>query len=127
MPELVSVPIPNEPGALAKVTGVLTEGGISVEGVNLIPKGHMGEATFVVKDGKKCVSVLSSAGFTAKLRDAYLLTLSNHHGALADMARRLTEAGVNIEALFGTTYGKAGIVAMVTDDNALAAKVLEEL
>lgn len=127
MATLVSVSIPNEPGALAKVTTVLAQGGVSVDGATVAPKGGSGEATFLVKDGPKCLKVLEEAGFPGKRVDAYVLTLSNHQGALADICQRLSAAGINIEQLFGTTYGKAGSVAMVTDDNAGAAKILENL
>lgn len=127
MATLVTVPLANEPGALAKITTILAQGGVSVEGVNLVNKGSVGEALFLVKDADKALKTLQASGFPGKTLQAYMVTLSNHQGALADLCQRLTAAGINIESLFGTTYGKAGVVALVTDDNAGAAKLIDQL
>ncbi|MDX1612348.1 MAG: hypothetical protein R3185_08255 [Candidatus Thermoplasmatota archaeon] len=123
----MSVPISNEPGALSKVTLALAEGGVQVDGVNLIPRGDRGMANFLVRDGEQCLKALQTAGFSGEVADVHVLTLSNDRGALADVTQRLARAGVNIEGVFGTTYGSAGNLAIVTDDNATARKVLDAL
>ena len=127
MPSLVTVSVPNEPGALAKVAATLSEGGVQVEGVQVVTRGVHGEAQFLVRDGRKALEALQSGGFPGKQEPVHVITLSNHQGALADVCQRLAGAGINIEGLFGTTYGKAGTLAMMTDDNVAAAKVLDQL
>ncbi len=127
MPSLVSVPVPNEPGALSKITRALAEGGVAIDGVNLQPRGMQGKAMFLVRDGQRCQEVLQEAGFSGKPQDVFVLTLSNDRGALADVTQRLASNGINIEGVFGTTYGSAGNLAIITDDNAAARKILDQL
>jgi hypothetical protein len=133
-PEHLSIPmadvirsvIPDEPGAMAKLTGILAERGVQVEGVNVVPKGREGEAQFLVSDGDRCLEVLEEAGFAGTREDVHVMTLSNDRHAFADVCRRLAKAGINIESCFGTTYGKQGNFVLITDDNAEARRVLDQ-
>ncbi len=125
MPDVIRALIPDEPGALAKLTMILAERGVQVNGVNLLPKGRSGEAQFLVKDGKKAKNILDEAGFQASVDDVQLITLSNERTALADVCQRLAKAGINIEGCFGTTYGKQGTFVLMTDDNVAARDVLD--
>lgn len=127
MPDVIRAAIPDEPGALAKLTMILAERGIQVEGVNLVPKGRRGEAQFLVRDGEKTLEALKNAGFTGSREDVQVLTLSDERTALADVCQRLAKAGINIEGCFGTTYGKQGTFVLMTDDNRAAGEVLDQL
>ncbi len=127
MPDVIRAVIPDEPGALAKLTMVLAERGVQVDGVNLLPKGRQGEAQFLVRDGQKALRILSEAGFSGSAEDVQVLTLSNDRTALADVCQRLAKAGINIEGCFGTTYGKQGTFVLMTDDNPAAREVLDQV
>lgn len=127
MPDVIRAVIPDEPGALAKLTMILAERGVQVDGVNLVPKGRQGEAQFLVRDGDKTLETLKNAGFSGKREDVQVLTLSDERTALADVCQRLAKAGINIEGCFGTTYGKQGTFVLMTDDNRAAREVLDQL
>lgn len=126
MPDVIRSVIPDEPGAMAKLTSVLSERGVNVEGVNVLPKGRQGEAQFLVHDAEKCLEVLEEAGFSGKREDVHVMTLSDDRDAFADVCRRLAKAGINIEGCFGTTYGKQGTFVLMTDDNAEARRILDQ-
>ena len=126
MADVIRSLIPDEPGAMAKLTSILAENGVSVEGVNVLPKGREGEAQFLVSDGDRCLEVLKEAGFSGEREDVHVLTLSNDRHAFADVCRRLAKAGINIESCFGTRYGKQGNFVLITDDNAEARRVLDQ-
>lgn len=126
MPDVIRAVIPDEPGALAKLTMVLAERGVQVEGVNLVPKGRQGEAQFLVRDGQRCLKVLNGAGFSGTREDVNVITLSDERNAFADLCQRLAKAGINIEGVFGTTYGKQGTFVLMTDDNQAAEEILEQ-
>lgn len=125
MPDVIRAVIPDEPGALAKLTMILAERGVQVNGVNLLPKGRHGEAQFLVKSGEKARTILNEAGFSATVDDVQVITLSDERTALADVCQRLAKAGINIEGCFGTTYGKQGTFVLMTDDNLAARDVLD--
>lgn len=126
MPDVIRSAIPDEPGAMAKLTSILAERGVRVEGVNVFPKGREGEAQFLVHDGPKCIEVLEDAGFSGTQEEVQVLTLSDDRHAFADVCRRLAKAGINIEGCFGTTYGKQGTFVLMTDDNEGARRVLDQ-
>lgn len=126
MPDVIRSAIPDEPGAMAKLTSILAERGVRVEGVNVFPKGREGEAQFLVHDGSKCLEVLEDAGFSGTQEEVQVLTLSDDRHAFADVCRRLAKAGINIEGCFGTTYGKQGTFVLMTDDNEGARRVLDQ-
>ena len=61
----------------------------------------------------------------AKLKQL-TITLSNRPGALAQMARVLADAKVNLLALLGNTTGPQGSAQVVVDDIRKAKKALEQ-
>jgi len=62
---------------------------------------------------------------TTKTRQ-FTITLENRPGALAEVARTLGNAKVNILALLGTAQGTSGAVELVVEDTRRAKKALEE-
>lgn len=56
----------------------------------------------------------------------HTVSLEDHPGTLAELGAALGEAGVNIDALLGTTIGGEGVVQLVTDDPDAASRALDE-
>jgi hypothetical protein len=56
----------------------------------------------------------------------FTVTLENRPGALAEVARTLGNAKVNILALLGTAQGTSGTVDLVVEDTRRAKKALDE-
>lgn len=52
--------------------------------------------------------------------------MANRPGQLAALARKLGDAGVNIEALAAFASGEAGVVRFVADDDSATRKVLND-
>jgi len=62
---------------------------------------------------------------TKKTRQ-FTITLENRPGALAEVARTLGNAKVNILALLGTAQGTSGAIELVVEDTRRAKKALDE-
>jgi hypothetical protein len=56
----------------------------------------------------------------------FTISLENRPGALAEVARTLGSARVNILALLGTAQGASGSVELVVDDARLTRKALDD-
>jgi hypothetical protein len=84
--------------------------------------GEGGAIAIQTNDDDGARSALQEAGITFREADVAAAWLENKPGTLADAARRLGDAGVNIEAFFpiGMEGGKVGILFAVSD--AAAAK-----
>ena len=55
----------------------------------------------------------------------FIISIDNHPGAVAEIARTLGSAKVNILSLLGTAQGTGGIVQLVVDDARRAKKALD--
>ena len=62
---------------------------------------------------------------TKKTRQ-FTITLENRPGSLAEVARTLGNAKVNILALLGTAQGTSGAVELVVEDTRRAKKALDD-
>ena len=62
---------------------------------------------------------------TKKTRQ-FTITLENRPGTLAEIARTLGNAKVNILALLGTAQGTSGAIELVVEDTRRAKKALDE-
>lgn len=52
--------------------------------------------------------------------------LANRPGQLATLARRLADAGINLEAFAAFAWGEEGVVRLMADDEDTARRVLDE-
>ena len=55
----------------------------------------------------------------------FMISIDNHPGAVAEIAKTLGSAKVNILSLLGTAQGTGGIVQLVVDDARRAKKALD--
>ncbi len=96
------IDLENTPGALARVTGALGDRGINITTVGGTTSGDRGALGLMTNDEPGARSALEAAGIAAREIDVIGVSLAHRPGTLADAARRLGEAGVNIELLLPT-------------------------
>jgi hypothetical protein len=116
------ITLDNRPGSLADIAGALAEKGINIAGVAGATEGGTGTIALVTNDEAGTLSALEGAG--ARFRQVALASaaLEDKPGTLADAARRLADAGVNIEAIFPTGMDAGKITVAFGVDNVEAAK-----
>ena len=117
MPTDLTVVLTDEPGELAKLGGATGEAGINIQGMCAFTGEGRGIIHLLVADGhaKRAVAALEAAGMgVADQREVLVCDIEDRPGTLAEMARELAEAGVNIELLY-TTFGGVKVV-IATDD-----------
>ena len=108
----------NRPGALSELCEVLAAAEINIEALLLEGSVDFGNVRLHVSNARKAEKALRDAGYQFRVGEALALQLSNEPGALADAAKKLAKAKVNIDALFGTTApgtNEAEFVLMVSD------------
>jgi len=94
----VSIELDNRPGALADMGEALGKAGVSVEGGGVFVLSGVGVAHFLFKDGDAAKIALEAVGIRVMaVRDVITLRLKQDEpGQLGKIARRMSEAGVNI-------------------------------
>jgi hypothetical protein len=86
----------NHPGELARVTEPIAARGINIEAFSLGYGSH-GALAFLAHDEQGLRSVLDAGGISYKEVPVLTIWLEDKPGTVAKAARRLADAGVNIE------------------------------
>ena len=122
------VDLENKPGELARIAEAIAKQGINMEGVSGTTCDQSGRVAIVTKDDACTRTALGVANLTFKEMEATEVSLRHEPGSLAKAARRLADAGVNVEAIFPTgMQGQDVTVAFVTDQPAKAKEALAEV
>jgi hypothetical protein len=116
----VTVSLPNEAGALARLGEALGGAGVSLEGGGVFAVANEAIANFLVADGAAAAAALARAGFAVRaVREVLVRRLKQDEpGQLGRIARRLAEAGVNVEVQYSDHENR---LILVVDDLATAA------
>lgn len=98
----LTIALENRPGALAEMGEALGRSGVSIEGGGAWVVSGQGVAHFLVEDGAAARRALDAAGVRVlAVRDVLVRRLNQAEtGQLGKIARKMAEAGVNIEVLY---------------------------
>lgn len=120
------VDLKNSPGELARVAEAIAAKGVNITGASGATCSDSGRAAVMTNDDATTRAALKEAGFTYSEMEATDTALRHDEpGTLAKAARRLADAGINIEALMPIGMeGNEIHVAFVTSDAAKARQVL---
>ncbi len=118
----VEVHLPARPGALAELGATLGEAGVSLEGGGVFTHGRVGIAHFLVADGARARAALEAVGLgPVAVHDIVTLRLDQETpGQLGSAARRMADAGVDIEVQYSDHAGN--LVLVVGDADRAAAR-----
>jgi hypothetical protein len=118
----LTVILENRPGRLADLGEATGRAGVNIEGVCATTEGGQGVIHILVEDPAATRAALSEAGIeVGGERDVLVVDVEDRPGTMGEVARRIGEAGVNIELAY-TTFGAVRLVLGVDDlDKARAA------
>ena len=119
-----NVSLTDKPGELAQVASAVGD-----EGINILGCVGMGRSTasvtMVTDDEEATKEVLKSMGRDFEVNELILTSLPNKPGALAGMATKLSDAGVNIKSFYIMKMElDVADVAMTTDNPSKTKELL---
>ncbi len=117
----LSIALENRPGALAAMGEALGRAGVSIEGGGVFEGG----AHFLFRDGAGARETLEAAGIRV-VRECEVVILrlrQDEPGQLGKLARRMADAGVNIEVQYSDHDHN---LILVVDDDERARAVSEQ-
>jgi hypothetical protein len=122
----LTVSLEDRPGTLATLGETLGEAGINLEGVCAVTHEGRGIIHILVQDASKARSALEQAGIKVEGEGEPLVSelpqdRVERPGTLGEMARKVADAGVNVQVVYLATKNRA---VMVTSDNAKAKAAL---
>jgi len=100
--EDLTIDLDHRPGALAEMGEVLGRAGVSIAGGGVFVVNGTGVAHFLFSDGMAARRALEAAGIqvTAARRVLVVRLKQGEPGQLGKLARRMADAGVNIEVQY---------------------------
>jgi hypothetical protein len=119
------VDLKNKPGELARVAEAIAEKGIDITGFTGATSGDTGSIALITNDEAGTRRALTDGKWTYRSVELVTASLASKPGALAAVARKLADAGVNIEAAMPTGMADGNVhVAFATDNPAKAREAL---
>ena len=99
----LTVFLENRPGILADLCAHLNDGGVDVRAMMTLENSDTGSVRMVVDSPDEASRILTAAEVAHTTTMCLAVQMPNHPGGLADVARLLSLAGVNIDYMYGSS------------------------
>jgi hypothetical protein len=93
----------NRPGILADLCAHLCDRGVDVRAMMTLDSTDTGAVRIVVDHPDAAREFLSADGVAHSTSECLAVQMPNHPGGLAEVARKLSIAGVNIDYIYGSS------------------------
>jgi hypothetical protein len=96
--------VENQPGALAKVAAAISDAGVNIAAATCTRPGDIAAIHILVKHAEAAKHALATAFITVtSQREVVVVDADDRPGVLADLARKVAEAGVDLDLLYVAT------------------------
>ena len=111
----------SKPGVLASIAAIIGDTGVNIEGICAAETAGRGKIRILVSDVAKAEAALKAAKIRCGKEEAVGVFLENRPGTLAEAAKKLAQARINIKCAYATASGAGQAVAVLTVANAQKA------
>jgi hypothetical protein len=112
------IDIENTPGALARVAAAVSDAGVNIAAATCVGPGERAELHILVPhaEAAKHALAISHVAVTRE-REVVVVDVEDRPGVLADLARKIAAAGVNLDLVYVATrnrvvFGAADVAAL---------------
>ena len=108
------IDIENTPGALAQVAAAISDAGVNIAAATCVGPGERAELHILVPHAEavKHALAISHVAVTRE-REVVVVDVEDRPGVLADLARKIAKAGVNLDLVYVATQNR---VVFQTED-----------
>lgn len=101
------IDIENTPGALARVAAAISDAGVNLAAATCVGPGERAELHILVPHAEavKHALAISHVAVTRE-REVVVVAVEDRPGALADLARKIAGAGVNLDLVYVATQNR---------------------
>ena len=102
------IDIENTPGALAQVTGAISDAGVNIAAATCTASGDRAELHILVKhpEAAKHLLALSHVAVVTREREVVVVEVEDRPGVLADLTRKIARAGINLDLVYVATRNR---------------------
>jgi hypothetical protein len=113
----LSFSLPNRIGLLSELSSFLTAAKINIEAICAYGMGDEGYFMIVTDNNAKAKKVISQMGAEVKVEEVIAVEMPNKMGQLRQVAKRISDAGVDIHYVYGSPVkGKMTLIFETADD-----------
>ncbi len=95
----LDVDVPDRPGELGKLAAILEEAAVNIDAMSANSGGGHSYISLIVDQPSKARQFLDKAAYASSSRTVLVVRIADRPGALAGLARKLGDAGVDIESV----------------------------
>lgn len=118
----------NRPYIVAEITEALADAGVNIEFLSAEIIGGSRVVILTVDRYDEALRALSRTAYQALSEDAFLIQLDDKPGELAQITRRVTDAGIELRSIRIIRYeGGTGIFALAADRTEEAMELLKDV
>jgi hypothetical protein len=118
--------VPNRVGLLSEVTTFLANGKINIEALCAYGRGKEGVFMIVTDNNAKAKKILTQMGAEVKVEDVIAVELANKPGQLQKVAKKVSDALVDINYVYVSPSGGKMTVVFKTADDKKIMKALKK-
>ena len=101
------IDIENTPGALAEVATAISDAGVNIAAATCVGPGERAELHILVPHGEAARHVLAiSHVAVTREREVVVVEVDDRPGVLADLTRKIAQAGVNLDLVYVATRNR---------------------
>ncbi len=103
----LAIDIENTPGALARVAAAISDAGVNIAAATCVGPGEWAELHILVPhaEAAKHALAISHVAVTRE-REVVVVEVEDRPGVLADLARKVARAGVNLDLVYVATRNR---------------------
>jgi len=117
MASQIAATIPARVGLLADVCEALREASVNITSISAYERDGIGKFLLVTSNNAEAAKALSRLNADYVEKPVLEIELPNEAGALELAARKMAEAGINVEYCYGTASGGTAVVVFRTSDD----------
>src|SRR5438128_10720650 len=105
----IDVEVPDRPGELAKLAAILGDAGINIDAIGAESAGGRSYVSLIVNQPMQAREAIMKSGYTCSMQTVLVVRLDDTPGALAALAPKLGDAGVEVASAIhlGTVRARA--------------------
>ena len=107
MPFDLAIELENTPGALARVAAAISDAGVNIAAATCIVSGERAEVHILVPHAEAARHSLAISQLAVtREREVVVVDVEDRSGVLADLTRKIAQAGVNLDLVYVATQNR---------------------
>jgi hypothetical protein len=102
------IEVDNRPGALARIAAAISDAGVNLAAATCVGIGDRAELHILVKhaEAARHALAITHQAVVSREREVVVVDVEDRPGALADLARTVAEAGVDLDLVYVATHNR---------------------